>query len=158
MKDAVKVRVAREEDLAVLRMFEQGVVEAERPYNDRLKDGPAHYYDIAALIASNQSVVLVAEHAEHLVGSGYATLKASLEYLQHERHAYLGFMYVQPSHRGQGIIKRILEGLMEWAREHGVNDFYLDVYAANESAIRAYEKFGFRSNLIEMRLHDHSAR
>jgi GNAT superfamily N-acetyltransferase len=63
-------------------------------------------------------------------------------------------MYVEPDYRGQGIIQDILSQLLQWARDEGVNDFYLDVYTANESAVRAYEKFGFRSNLVEMRLHD----
>jgi RimJ/RimL family protein N-acetyltransferase len=36
--------------------------------------------------------------------------------------------------------------------EQGVTDFYLDVYADNPSAIRAYEKLGFKPNLVEMKM------
>jgi ribosomal protein S18 acetylase RimI-like enzyme len=43
---------------------------------------------------------------------------------------------------------------MQWARTMGVSDFYLDVYAQNQSAVKAYEKFGFKANLIEMKMHD----
>jgi GNAT superfamily N-acetyltransferase len=150
----VNIRPAVAADLAILLEFEQGVVAAERPYNDELKAGTVHYYDIAALIASDESLVLVAEHNGLAVGTGHATIKRSLDYLFHDRHAYLGLMYVAPEHRGQGIIQKIITALIEWSREQGVTDYYLDVYADNEPALSAYEKFGFRKSLIEMRLHD----
>ena len=63
-------------------------------------------------------------------------------------------MYVAPEYRGQGIIQAIISQLLEWSRSQGVSDFYLDVYADNESAVRAYEKFGFEASVIEMKLHD----
>ena len=150
----VKLREAHIEDLPVLLTFEQGVVEAERPYNNKIKDADVHYYDLAGLIASDQSRVLVAADGDRLVGTGHGTLKKSLDYYIHDRHAYLGLMYVEPEFRGQGIIQAIISELLDWARGQGVNDFYLDVYADNDPAVRAYEKFGFRNNLIEMRLHD----
>lgn len=151
---AVTLREATIDDLPVLLSFEQGVVEAERPYNNKIKAGNVHYYDLAALIAREDSHVLVAAAGERLVGTGHATLKTSLDYYIHDRHAYLGLMYVEPDFRGQGIIQEIISQLMQWARGEGVNDFYLDVYADNDPAVRAYEKFGFRRNLVEMRLHD----
>lgn len=148
----VSVREATDVDLPTLKRMEQGVIEAERPFNSMLKEGPVTYYDIGALIASEQSMVLVADHLGQVIGSGYATLKDSLPYLQHASHAYLGFMYVEPNFRGQGIIQRILDGLKGWSHGRGVRDFYLEVYSDNTSAIRAYEKYGFRRNLIEMKL------
>ena len=63
-------------------------------------------------------------------------------------------MYVEPSHRGQGIIQRIIEELLVWSRGEGVTDFFLDVYTGNESAVRAYEKFGFKAHMLEMKLRD----
>jgi GNAT superfamily N-acetyltransferase len=150
----IKIREAHIDDLPAILAFEQGVVAAERPCNNKIKPGTVHYYDLAALIGSDQSRVLVAADDNLLVGTGHATIKTSLDYYVHDRHAYLGLMYVEPDYRGQGIIQDILSQLLQWARDEGVNDFYLDVYTANEPAVRAYEKFGFRSNLVEMRLHD----
>ena len=149
-----QIREATAADLPELLVFEQGVVEAERPYESRLKTDSVHYYDLAELIAQRESLVLVAENAGRLVGTGHTTLKRSLDQFEHERHAYLGLMYVEPSYRGQGIIQRIIEELLTWARGEGITDFFLDVYADNEPAVRAYEKFGFRRNMIEMNLRD----
>lgn len=147
-------RPAVDADLATLLAFEQSVVAAERPFNDTVKAGIVHYYDLAALIESDESLVLVAEHDGRPVGTGHATDKRSLEYVNHDRHAYFGLMFVEPEYRGQGIIQTIMTALIEWARSRGLTDYYLDVYTDNEPAIRAYEKFGFRKSLIEMKLHD----
>ena len=61
-------------------------------------------------------------------------------------------MYVDPAFRGKGINKLILNSLKSWSKAKNVNHLYLDVYASNQTAIRAYEKAGFESNLIEMRI------
>ena len=151
----VVYRPAVEADLVTLLAFEQGVIAAERPFNDTVKPGVVHYYDLATLIASDESLVVVAEHDGRAVGTGHASEKRSLGYLKHDRHAYLGLMYVEPEYRGQGIVQNIMTTLIEWARARGLTDYYLDVFTGNESAIQAYENFGFRKSLIEMKLHDH---
>jgi len=149
-----QIRKATVADLPALLDFEQGVVEAERPYNSRLKTDSVHYYDIAELLADKNSLVLVAENANQLIATGHGTLKNSADYYDYEQHAYFGLMYVEPSYRGQGLIQRIIEELLTWARGEGITDFFLDVYAENKPAVRAYEKFGFRSNMLEMKLRD----
>ncbi len=154
MTPKINIREATVADLATILRFEQGVVKAERPFNSTLKSGTIHYYDMAAMIVSEQSLVLVAECSGALIGTGHATLRTSLDYLQHDRDAYLGLMYVEPDFRGQGVVQDIIETLLAWARSEGVVDFYLDVFAENEPAVRAYEKFGFERNLIEMKLHE----
>jgi ribosomal protein S18 acetylase RimI-like enzyme len=154
MKPKTNIREATAADLTTILRFEQGVVKAERPFISALKSGTVHYYDMAAMITSDQTLVLVAECSGVLIGTGHATLRTSLDYLRHDRDAYLGLMYVEPDFRGQGIVKDIIETLLAWARSEGVVDFYLDVIAENEPAVRAYEKFGFERNLIEMKLHD----
>ncbi len=150
----VAIRSATEHDIDSLLLFEQGVVGEERPLNDSLKEGEVHYYDVAELVASEASMVLVAEVAGELVGTGHATIKKSLDYLEHDQHAYFGLMYVDPGFRRRGIIQSIIEELIVWSRGQGVSDYYLDVYSQNGPAIKAYEKLGFKPNLIEMSLHD----
>jgi GNAT superfamily N-acetyltransferase len=150
----IHIREATAADLPALLAFEQGIVKSERPFNNKIKDRSVHYYDIAKLLASDESLVLVAEDEDQLVGTGLAILRTSLVYYQHDRHAYLGLMFVEPSHRGQGVIQQVMERLLSWARAEGISDFYLDVYAENEPAVRAYEKFGFKGNLLEMKLSD----
>jgi GNAT superfamily N-acetyltransferase len=61
-------------------------------------------------------------------------------------------MYVEPEYRGFGINKLIIENLIDWSKEQGVFDLYLDVYDGNHAAIRAYEKVGFIKSLVEMKI------
>jgi len=87
------VRKATLKDLPFLLKFEQGVIEAERPFDPTIKGGEITYYDISELITSPCSEVFVAELENKIVASGYAKIKPDRHYLKHERQGYLGFMY-----------------------------------------------------------------
>ncbi|MBL4773848.1 MAG: GNAT family N-acetyltransferase [Alcanivoracaceae bacterium] len=139
-------------DINQLFILEQKVVEAERPYNASIKKGKPIYYDMLNLISDKYSYLIVAEEDGEIVGTGYAQIQLSKTSLQHENHAYLGFMYVSPRCRGKGLNKEIIDRLISWSKKQGVNDHYLEVYSGNSSAIRAYEKKGFKPCLIEMKL------
>ena len=146
-------REATEQDLEILLEFEQGVVTAERPFNSTLIEGEIHYYDLKHLIQSSDATVIVAEENNEIVASGYALIRKSEKYYnQFEKYSYLGFMYVKPEHRGKGINKVITDELIAWAKSRGINEVRLEVYAQNESAIKAYEKAGFEPHLLTMRL------
>lgn len=146
------IREAKIEEIETLLEFEQGIVAAERPFDSTLKDGEIHYYDLAKLIESTLSVVFVVELDGELIGSGYALEKEAKDYLKHEHYAHLGFMYVKPEHRGKGVNQKVLDALINWAKEHGLTEIRLEVYNENLSAIKAYEKAGFTPNLLEMRM------
>jgi GNAT superfamily N-acetyltransferase len=148
----ITIRKAKTTDLETLLRFEQGVISTERPFDPTLKEGHLHYYDIRAMIAANDVELLVAELDGVVIGSGYARIEASKPYLKHPVHAYLGFMYVDPAHRGKGINKMIIAELKVWARSRNVTELRLDVYHGNANAIKAYEKAGFTQHMINMRL------
>jgi RimJ/RimL family protein N-acetyltransferase len=131
--------------------FEQAIVEFERPFDPTLAPTDVNYYDLAGMIDAPQVELLVAEIDGEIIGSGYARLEESKVYLKHRRHAYLGFMYVVPSQRGQGVNQQIIAALTRWAVAQNVHEQRLDVYHDNQAAIRAYEKVGFRRHLTEMR-------
>jgi len=151
MKEII-IRKATLADLPVLQGFEQGIITAERPYDETLKTGQITYYDIKSLIETNETEVIVAVIGEEVVGSAYATIKDAKPYLKHSHYAYLGFMYVNPEHRGKGINKKIIEELKNWALSRNISELRLDVYNDNHSAIKAYEKAGFEKHLINMRM------
>jgi len=149
----LKLREANIDDLYRLREFEQAVVEFERAFNPWIKAGEVTYYDLESLLSDERSRLMVAEIEGELVGSGYAQLRESKNSLTHQEISYLGFMYVVPERRGLGIVRKVIDRLIEWSVSRGVRDFYLDVYAQNESAVAAYRKVGFGPRLLEMSLH-----
>ncbi|MDR6563322.1 MULTISPECIES: GNAT family N-acetyltransferase [unclassified Arcicella] len=146
------IRKATFDDLETLYRFEQGVIEAERPFDKTLKNGLIHYYDLEGMITASHIELLVADLEGELIGSGYARIEDAKPYLQHPKHGYLGFMYVDPNHRGKGVNMKIIQALKEWARSQNISELRLDVYHDNISAIKAYEKIGFSKHMIEMRL------
>lgn len=148
----VKIRPARVDEIDILLSFEQGIVSAERPFDSTLKEGEIHYYDLIDLIESPIAEVVVAEIDGELIGSGYALIKEAKPYLKHTHYAYLGFMYVKPEYRGQGVNKAILQTLQQWAIGQNIREIRLEVYEENIVAKKAYEKAGFKGNLLEMRL------
>ena len=151
--DEAIVRTATLKDLEILLTFEQGVIEAERPFDITLKTANIRYYDIEEMITASHIELAVAELNNIVIASGYARIEKSKLYLKHKEHAYLGFMYVDAKHRGKGINKKIIEFLEVWAHAHGITEIRLDVYFHNKSALKAYQKIGFCEHMIEMRKH-----
>lgn len=148
----IKIRKAKIDDLAILLEFEQGIITAERPYDSTLKEDKIHYYNIEKMIVATDVEVLVAEIDSVIVGSGYARIAAAKPYLNHENYAYLGFMFTDPKHRGKGVNSKIIDALKNWSRSLDIYELRLDVYNDNLSAIKAYEKAGFKKHLINMRI------
>jgi RimJ/RimL family protein N-acetyltransferase len=147
----ILIRPATTADLPTLLEFEQGVIKAERPMDPTIKEGPINYYNLPAMIASPDIQLLVAELDGSLIGSGYARIETGRHYLKHTHHAYIGFMYVDPAHRGKGVNQLIIDALRHWAHHRNLTELRLDVYTINEAAIRAYEKAGFTPHLLQMR-------
>ncbi|MEO7530968.1 MAG: GNAT family N-acetyltransferase [Sediminibacterium sp.] len=147
----VIIRTATPHDLPTLLQFEQGVISAERPFDCTLGKGEIRYYDLEMMITAPHIQLLVAELDGQLIGSGYARIEDAKPYLEHAQHAYLGFMFTRPEHRGKGINQKIIEALTEWSASKGLAELRLDVYHENVSAIKAYEKVGFVRHMIAMR-------
>lgn len=147
----VEIRKAIETDIDILLSFEKGIIDTERPFDNTLKDGEIHYYDLIRFIRTNRAEVLVAVVNNEIVGSGYAKILPAEPYQKYTEYAYLGFMYVKPAFRGQGINQKILHTLIEWAKRQNLTEVRLKVYDENTSAKSAYLKAGFKPHLLEMR-------
>ena len=146
------VRPATKEDLDTLYRFEQGIITAERPYNETLKPGPINYYDLKEMLHLPHVHIVVALDGNKIIGSGYARIESSKSYLQHAQHSYFGFMYVEPAYRRTGVNQLVIDALKAWSLSRGIYELRLHVYTDNAAAIRAYEKVGFEKHLLEMRM------
>ena len=148
----IKYRRADIKDLVTLYKFEQAIVATERPFDPTLKPGHINDYDIKAMIDDNDTEVIIAEVDLEIVGSGYVKISNAKSYLNFEKYAYAGFMYVKPGYRRKGISQTIIEKLKSWAKSKNVNELRLDVYDENHIAVAAYEKIGLQKHLVEMRM------
>ncbi len=152
MKDEILIRKATFADLPILLEFEQGIIEAERPFDETLKPEKISYYNLSNLIELDNSEVIVAEIDSEIVSSGYAKIKVAETFLDHDKYAYLGFMYTKPEHRGKKINALIIEELKKWSLTKNILEVRLQVYDENISAIKAYEKVGFKKDMVTMRI------
>jgi GNAT superfamily N-acetyltransferase len=150
--NTINIRKATLKDLEKLLEFEQGIITAERPFDPTLKEGKISYYNIEKMISAADVEVVVAVLNEQIIGSGYARIEDAKPYLNHKLYAYLGFMYTHPDHRGKGVNAQIIETLTNWVHSQNVFEMRLDVYNDNLSALKAYEKIGFKNYMINMRI------
>jgi len=146
------IRSAEPADLERLLEFEQGIIGFERQFDETLKEGEIHYYDLRAMILADHVEVVVALLGVEIVGSGYARIEEAKDYQRYPAFAYLGCMFVSEEHRGKGVNNLVLEALKSWCRARGITELRLEVYSYNQPAIRAYEKAGFKPILTWMRL------
>ena len=146
------IREATAADLPILLDFEQALIAYERPFAPNLRKEKISYYDLSAYIKATDIRVVVAEIDGQLVGSGYALIKENKAYKAPQFYVYLGFMYVVSEYRGQGINSQIMKDLIDWGKTQGYTEFQLDVYAENESALKAYAKAGLVPEILTMRI------
>ena len=146
------LREATLDDLSSLLEFEKRLIEYEREFTPNLKKSDFNYYNLKSYIKDPEISVVVAEEKNKLIASGYALIRENKIYKIPDKLIFLGFMYVIPEYRGKGINKKVLDYLIAWGKNKGLNEFQLTVYAQNESAINAYRKSGFSFETITMRL------
>lgn len=147
----VNVRKAHTKDLPILENFLQQLIAVERPM-DRSLEQTKHikYYELASFIDAKTSALFVATINNEIVASGYGDIRENKAHFAHKKFGYVGFMFVKEQMRGMGIGQQILNAIFEWFRSKGIKETRLTVYQENPSAIKAYEKVGFKKNLIEM--------
>jgi ribosomal protein S18 acetylase RimI-like enzyme len=148
----ITVRRATSADLDAILRFQQGVVDAERPYDSTLKDGAIRYYDFEQLLNSEQVHFVIAEADGAAIGCGFARIDTAKPYVKYDRAGYLGLMFVEPAYRGRGVNSAVIVELKRWCRARGVQELRLEVYPDNASAVKAYEKAGFMPQMLEMRM------
>tara|TARA_B100000795_G_C22797237_1_gene439984 strand:- start:1569 stop:2048 length:480 start_codon:yes stop_codon:yes gene_type:complete len=148
----ITIRKATEEDLSTLFEFEQGVLTAERPMDDSLKNRGTYYYDIPNLIIEPTVEFIIAELNGVITGCGYARIMKARDCFQFDQFSYLGFMFTKEEHRGKGINKSIMDYLYNWSLSRGIYEIRLEVYPLNNAAISAYEKAGMQISMHTMRV------
>lgn len=152
----IVIRKATLNDIEELLVFEQGIIDAERPMDITLKREKTHYYNLPYLIEDPDIELLVAEIDKELVSCGYARIIKARACFQFEQFSYLGFMFTKSEYRGKGINKKIMDALYKWSLSRGVSEVRLEVYPSNAAAIRAYEKAGMEQCLVTMRIDLHN--
>lgn len=98
----------------------------------------------------DSKLLLVADDGGSVVGHLAGSMGQASD-IRPIRVATLVSMYVMPSHRNGGVGARLVASFREWAVSAGADRLAVSAYAANEGAIRFYQRHGFapRTVLLE---------
>jgi len=66
--------------------------------------------------------------------------------------SYISDIYVKPTHRRQGIGRRLLRTALEYLKSVGRESIRLSVWYRNERAIKLYKELGFREHMYILQI------
>lgn len=97
-----------------------------------------------AILGREGAATFVAEDSGTLVGFVRGVIELQQPDRLPERHASIGYLYVAPTHRRQGIGRRLFEAVAAWAATHdGVRHFEMTVLAKDDEAAAFWRQLGF---------------
>jgi L-amino acid N-acyltransferase YncA len=139
MTTALALRPARAGDAeAICLIYNQGIEDRVATLETELRTPEERRQWLAA--RSPRHPTIVAESGATLVGWGSLNVFNA-------RPAYRSVadfsVYVERAWRGKGVGHRMLERLIELAREIGYHKMVLATFPTNEGGVRLYERLGF---------------
>ena len=139
MRAPVTLRPARADDAeAVCLIYNQGIEDRVATLETELRTPEERREWMAA--RGLRHPVIVAESGGVLVGWGSLNVFNSRPAY---RHVADFSVYVERAWRGKGVGHRLLERLIEIAREIGYHKMVLSTFPTNAGGVRLYERLGF---------------
>ena len=121
---------------------------------DLFRAGAQKYDEAAlnALLTDPNRPILAAEIEGKLVGYAFCILQVTENdpVLCDRKVLYIDDLCVEETLRGQGIAGALYERVLEYARELGCDAVTLNVWCGNDSAMKFYEKSGFKPQKVGM--------
>jgi ribosomal protein S18 acetylase RimI-like enzyme len=111
-------------------------------------DYPPQYWEDMLSMPANESTIFIAEHEDKLIGMTGIARGGSPK----TRHsATIWGVYVRQQWRGLHIAEALIHACFSWAQARKIVAARLGVTATNTSAIRCYERCGFKVTGTEPR-------
>lgn len=105
---------------------------------------PEFIADFEQMLLRKGSAAFVAEAGGRLVGFISGGVEANQRDRLPQRHATIGYLYVEEPHRRQGIARALFEAVAAWARGvEGISHFEMTVITADEGAAAFWRSIGF---------------
>ena len=149
------IRFATEADIpGMIELLKQvGQVHHEiRP--DLFRAGAQKYDEAAlsALLSDEKRPILIAELEGKVAGYAFCILQITKDdpVLCDRKVLYIDDLCVEETLRGHGIATALYQRTLEFARELGCDAVTLNVWCGNDSAMKFYEKSGFKPQKVGM--------
>ncbi len=155
---SILIRTAETADVPALVTSASGLFHDDAGVHDRtvnvgwaVAEGEPYY---AEAVSDPDSLCLVAEDDGDVLGHLIGRFQAASS-LRPVGTAILESIRVQPARRGSGVGTGLVESFGDWARSKGATRAVVTAYAANERAVRFYERHGFalRSVILDKTVH-----
>jgi ribosomal protein S18 acetylase RimI-like enzyme len=105
---------------------------------------------LGSQLEERDAIILVAEEQGEMIGYAYATVEG-YDYMSLRGPAgVLQDIVVDPTHRGRGIGRTLLDAMLVALTEHGAPRVVLSTAEQNLSAQRLFVRAGFRRTMVEM--------
>jgi GNAT superfamily N-acetyltransferase len=150
-KSASTIRPFNEEDRAFYRRIAPRLIPSETA-SPRDPAAMEAFFRRLAVGAVEQptgagTFVAVDDHGTPL---GLIALLPDRDYFTGHGRAYVEALVVAPEAEGKGVGATLMQFAEQWARERGMREVVLDVFAGNEHARRFYERAGYRTDHLRM--------
>lgn len=103
------------------------------------EDQHASFEELKSITDDQNAMMFVARDDDRIVGM--ATLYAVTRI---GRHGYVEDVVVDNAYRGQGLGKKLMHALIDYAREHGFKQVYLTTNPSRVAAHGLYQSLGFK--------------
>lgn|SRR5574341_633857 len=150
-KKKINFRRARRADLpSIVRMLADDKLGSQRElYEDPI---PVSYYVAFEQINNNPThELIVAERNGEVIGTLHLMFLPSISF-QGGLRAQIESVRVDKYHRNQGFGKEMMEWTIQRARERGAHVLQLTTHQSREDAHRFYERLGFKTSHLGMKL------
>lgn len=152
------IRRATAQDIPALQSLLQDILKVHHQIRpDLFKAEGSKYSDVQleALLADAKTPVFVyADHSGQILGHLFLQLKeleeSSVAYAT--KNLYIDDLCVSEKARGQQLGQKLYDFALAYAKENGCDRITLNVWNANERAVRFYERQGMAARETKMEL------
>jgi ribosomal protein S18 acetylase RimI-like enzyme len=150
----ITFRVARETDLQLVRKYTVETAwttfsENERKQLDKDKWAKHILEGFEKLSKREADTIFVAEDKNHAF-LGYLWVGESTNMMTGLKHGYIYDIFIKEEFRGKGCGKALLEKAESFCRERGYSRILLMVSVSNETAMKLYNRMGFKAEQTYM--------
>ena len=147
------IRKATIKDFEKLKDIKLESKKDEMKYSDSLKPfnktRDIYFEYFKTELKKKNSVVFIAEDKKP-IGIIIATYFNPLRISKYAKKGYISNLYVQKSHRNQGIGKNLFNTSIKWLKKNKVKYISLEIHLENKKALKFYRDLGFRDYTLKL--------
>lgn len=106
---------------------------------------------IAEAAKDSEKLLLVAEVNGRIIAYFLGEIQEAPFYSNEKEIGWVADTVVDPAHRRKGVLKTLFKEALKWFADHRIKYVELSVDSRNQSAVSAWQKFGFEEYKLRLR-------